>query len=94
MMDFGGMKRIILVTSAFHMPRARMLFERAGIESVPYPTDFDQRPNKSNWLSLIPSADGLDRTSDAVREFIGRGITEPYSHSKPNGIRSAHGIGL
>ena len=71
-MDLGGMKRIILVTSAFHMPRARMLFERAGIESVPYPTDFRSAARPSNWLNLVPSADGLDRTSDAVREFIGR----------------------
>ena len=72
LIDFGGMKRVILVTSAFHMPRARMLFERAGIESVPYPTDFRSAAQPSNWLGLIPSADGLDRTSDAVREFIGR----------------------
>ena len=71
-MDLGGMKRIILVTSAFHMPRARMLFERAGIETVPYPTDFRSAAQPNNWLSLVPSADGLDRTSDAVREFIGR----------------------
>ena len=71
-MDLGGMKRIILVTSAFHMPRARMLFERAGIESVPYPTDFRSAARPSNWLNLVPSADGLGRTSDAVREFIGR----------------------
>ena len=71
-MDLGGIKRIILVTSAFHMPRARMLFKRAGIESVPYPTDFRSAARQSNWLSLVPSADGLDSTSDAVREFIGR----------------------
>ena len=72
LMDLGDMSRVILVTSAFHMPRARMLFERAGIETVPYPTDFRSAAQPSNWLSLIPSADGLDRTSDAVREFIGR----------------------
>ena len=31
---------IILVTSAFHMPRAQMLFEKEGFEIVPYPVDF------------------------------------------------------
>ena len=72
LMDLGGMNRVILVTSAFHMPRARMLFERAGIESFPYPTDFRSSGGHSDWMSFIPSAEGLDRTSDAVREFIGR----------------------
>ncbi|MBM3914212.1 MAG: YdcF family protein, partial [Sphingomonadales bacterium] len=33
----GARHRIILVTSAFHMPRARMLFERQGFEVEPFP---------------------------------------------------------
>ena len=33
-------KRIILVTSAFHMYRAQMLFEKQGIKMIPYKKDF------------------------------------------------------
>ena len=40
LMEFAGMDRLILVTSANHMPRAKTLFDRAGINSIPYPTDF------------------------------------------------------
>ena len=72
LMDLGGIKRIILVTSAFHMPRARMLFDRAGVDSAPYPTDFRSSLERGDWTSLIPSAGGLHKTSEAVREFIGR----------------------
>ena len=72
LMDFGGMRRVILVTSSFHMPRARMLFDRAGVETVPYPTDFQSSGGHSNWMSLVPSAGGLYLTSEATREFIGR----------------------
>ena len=32
--------KIILVTSAFHMPRAQMLFEKERFEVAPYPVDF------------------------------------------------------
>ena len=35
-----GFRRPILVTSAFHMKRAVLNFERAGIDVVPYPTDY------------------------------------------------------
>ncbi len=72
LMDLGDLSRVILVTSAYHIPRAKMLFDRAGIDSVPYPTDFRSSGAHSNWMSFIPSAEGLDRTSNAVREFIGR----------------------
>ena len=94
LMDLAGLDTVILVTSSFHMPRAKMLFERAGIESVQYPTDFRSAARQSNWLSLIPSADGLDSSSDAVREFIGRIYYRAVFSFETNGTRSAHGIGL
>ena len=31
---------ILLVTSAFHMPRAQKVFEAAGIRVLPFPVDF------------------------------------------------------
>ena len=69
-MTFGGLKRVILVTSSFHMPRARMLFTRAGVETIPYAVDF-RGQGSLDWMSWIPSADGLSNTSDSVRELIG-----------------------
>ena len=70
--DFAGLDTIILVTSSFHMPRAKLLFDRAGIKSLPYPTDFRSGGGHGDWMSLVPSAGGLKETSGAVREFIGR----------------------
>ena len=72
LMDLAGLETVILVTSSFHMPRAKMLFDRAGVASVPYPTDFKSSGGRSDWMSYIPSADGLNDTSKAVREMIGR----------------------
>jgi len=72
LMDFGGMRRVILVTSSFHMPRAVMLFARQGIETVPYPTDFRADGASVDWMDWVPSAGGLNQTSDAVRELMGR----------------------
>ena len=72
LMEFGGMRRVILVTSSYHMPRAVMLFDRAGVETVPYPTDFRSDGASGDWMDWVPSAGGLNQTSDAVRELIGR----------------------
>jgi uncharacterized SAM-binding protein YcdF (DUF218 family) len=72
LMDFGGMRRVILVTSSFHMPRAKMLFDREGIETIPYPTDFRSSGGQHDWMNLLPSAGGLYLTSEAIRELIGR----------------------
>ena len=69
-------KRIILVTSAFHMKRAKKIFEREGIIVMPYPVDF--KGSKSffslfrNPLNLIPSSFHLHKSSSAIREIIGR----------------------
>ena len=65
-------KRIVLITSSFHMPRAKLLFDKQGIDSVPFATDFKATGKIISWLSFLPSANGFSRTSDGIREYIGR----------------------
>ena len=72
LMEFASMERVILVTSAYHMPRAKMLFDRAGINSIPHPTDFKSSGSHLDWMSFVPSAGGLSKTSGGIRELIGR----------------------
>jgi len=64
--------KVLLVTSAFHMPRAEDLFREAGLEVTPWPVDFRASANKTTMMDFIPSAGGLSGTSAALREFLGR----------------------
>ena len=72
----SSQKEIILVTSAFHMKRAKKVFEREGMNVVPYPVDFRSSKSLSsslrNPLKWIPSSTSLSRNSSAIREIIGR----------------------
>ena len=66
-------KRIILVTSAYHMYRAKRLFENQGFEVIPYKVDYKSVRNQAiTILDFLPSADNLKTTEAAVREIIGR----------------------
>ena len=64
--------KIILVTSAFHMPRAQLVFEAAGINVIPFPVDFIIGAQKITFMNFIPSANSFAATSFFVREMIGR----------------------
>jgi uncharacterized SAM-binding protein YcdF (DUF218 family) len=46
----NGIKRIVLITSSFHMPRAKLLFDKQGIDSVPFATDFKATGQTLSWL--------------------------------------------
>ena len=72
LMSDYGLKTIILITSSFHMPRAKLLFDKQGIESEPYATDFKATGKTLSWLSFLPNATGFKQTSEGVREYIGR----------------------
>ena len=63
---------ITLVTSAFHMPRAQLVFEAAGFQVVPFPVDFRSSESRLTLLDFIPSADALRQFSFFIREMIGR----------------------
>ena len=64
--------KIILVTSAFHMPRAEKVFKAANINLIPYPVDFQNSKSKTTMMDFIPSAESLFDTSHFFREMIGR----------------------
>tara|TARA_B100000212_G_scaffold275403_1_gene214935 strand:+ start:115 stop:828 length:714 start_codon:yes stop_codon:yes gene_type:complete len=69
-------QKIILVTSAFHMNRAKRIFERKGIHVKAFPVDFKSNRRFKNILlnpiEWIPSSKNLNQTSFAFREIIGR----------------------
>ena len=64
--------KIILVTSAFHMPRAQKVFEAVGINIEPFAVDFLSGADKYTIMNFIPSAGALKQTSFFIRELIGR----------------------
>ncbi len=75
-----GIRRVLLVTSAMHMPRSLRIFQRQGIEAIPAPTDFlvtqqeSEEPNSSpqaTALSLLPDVDRLEKTTRVLKEYIG-----------------------
>ena len=68
-------ENIILVTSAFHMKRAKKVFEREGIKVQGYPVDFNGKQIKniySNPLNWFPNVNSLRSSSIGIREIIGR----------------------
>jgi uncharacterized SAM-binding protein YcdF (DUF218 family) len=64
--------RIILVTSAFHMPRAQSLFEKQGLEVQTYPVDFKIEANNRTILDFLPSARAMKDVEFSIRELLGR----------------------
>jgi uncharacterized SAM-binding protein YcdF (DUF218 family) len=68
----GSGKRIILVTSAFHMRRALFLFERAGFEVEPFRVDYQvSDKNHLTLLWFLPNAAAFAQSEKALREVIG-----------------------
>jgi uncharacterized SAM-binding protein YcdF (DUF218 family) len=66
----AGVHSIILVTSAFHMPRSVHLFRARGLEVTPYPTDLHSLDLASSvWL--VPSAGALNISDLAIHEYYG-----------------------
>lgn len=81
MLKAMGVQRILLVTSASHMPRALALFEKQGMEVIPAPVDF--KVTQKGWddlhngsianrlIYLMPNASDLGLTTNSLKEYIG-----------------------
>ncbi len=72
----GKGKRVLLVTSAWHLPRALGNFSKTGLEVVPAPCDFSAHVAVAGaahgWDYLTPSADSLARFSYLAKEWMGK----------------------
>jgi uncharacterized SAM-binding protein YcdF (DUF218 family) len=65
-------RRILLVTSGWHMPRSARLFQRAGVDCIFFPVDFRRdRSRRLTLLDFLPKADALDETETTLREIYG-----------------------
>jgi uncharacterized SAM-binding protein YcdF (DUF218 family) len=74
-------QRIILVTSAQHMPRSVAFFEAQGFDVIPAPTDYSI--TEAEWqrlihpdfataiINLVPDAGNLASTTSALKEYLG-----------------------
>jgi uncharacterized SAM-binding protein YcdF (DUF218 family) len=60
----------LLVTSAFHMPRAVGVFRRSGWEVIPYPVDY-RSVGRPDWTSPPDLLRGLAEVSLATKEWVG-----------------------
>jgi uncharacterized SAM-binding protein YcdF (DUF218 family) len=82
-LDERGISKILLVTSALHMPRSLLIFKRQGIDAIAAPTDFlvselDSQSLGNSLqtivLNFLPDSDRLDKTTKALKEYIGMAI--------------------
>ena len=64
-------RKILLVTSAYHMPRSVLCFQKQGLEVIPVSVDW-QGASKHYWPeSAFPSLGGLSLSTLALREYLG-----------------------
>jgi uncharacterized SAM-binding protein YcdF (DUF218 family) len=87
-LEAKGIQRIILVTSAAHMPRSIALFRKQGFDVIPAPSDFSATQAEfdrlktggvGTWLlSMLPSAGNLSLVSGLLKEYIGMLVYKLY----------------
>lgn len=72
--DSLGMKGpLVLITSAYHMPRSEWLYESQGIDVRPYPAYFAVKPSGEalTWRTPIPSTGAMDLWRILLHEVTG-----------------------
>ena len=72
-----GIHKILLVTSAIHMPRSLLIFQKLGINAIAAPTDFlmaqvNSAPTSEQFiLTGFPDTDPLRNTTRVIKEYVG-----------------------
>ena len=70
MLNPVGVRRVLLVTDALHMQRAKLVFEQMGFEVIAAPTIFVSN-TRSTPADFLPGAQWLHKSSYAMHEWLG-----------------------
>jgi uncharacterized SAM-binding protein YcdF (DUF218 family) len=80
-----GIHRVVLVTSALHMPRASLLFREAGLDVIAQPVP--EIADREDWLDRwLPSRRALWRSGRAFKEYaglLGATLQGPFGDGTP-----------
>jgi len=68
-----GIDHVFLVTHAWHMPRARLAFEHAGLHVIPAPTDY-VKPGLPELGDFLPRPSALVNSYYFFHEIIGYAV--------------------
>lgn len=91
-------ERWLLVTSAWHMPRAVGVFDKVGFPVTPYPVDYRTGGGANNFFIFPSISDGLRRLDLGTKEWIGlvgyyltgrMDVLFPVPHASPEAPGSA-----
>jgi len=67
-----GKDKLILVTSAFHMPRSMALFQKEGMQPIPAPAGHRVKHKKTLDPSMFfPDSGRIEKMEFAVHEYLG-----------------------
>ncbi len=67
-----GLSQPLLVTSAFHMPRAVLQFQKEGVPVTPWPTDYQANVHSLiSWFDFVPSSSALTTIALSIKEYLG-----------------------
>jgi uncharacterized SAM-binding protein YcdF (DUF218 family) len=64
----------LLVTSAMHVPRAKAVFAKAGLDVIMYPAAFKQVDHDYSLNDLIPSIGVLSSWNPFLKELVGYAV--------------------
>ena len=71
LLEKAGMRRVVLVTQAWHMPRSRWSFEQAGLQVVSAPMGFLGTANGRPAGGWLPESKALWQNGMLLNEAIG-----------------------
>jgi len=71
LLENKNISNVILVTSAWHMPRAAWCFEQQGLHVIPAPTDYLTDQAAYDIRSFLPRWDRLADSGHALHEYLG-----------------------
>jgi len=66
-----GVRRVVLVTQAYHMPRALESFRAAGLDTIAAPHGYHGGLEIESWGVVLPSASAVSLSWLATHELVG-----------------------